>query len=156
MDSIEVMINTLDDPERGNRGMFLTVLGTSAEGADGGQVGRGNKVNRLIAYNRPSSPEAVAGKNPVNHVGKIYSVLAFKIAEDICNSVSGVNEVNIWLCSQIGQTIDKPMHASAQLSLQPGVSMKDIQPQIEAVFDNRLSHIYEFTQELCDGKISVW
>jgi S-adenosylmethionine synthetase len=156
MDSITVMINTLDDPERGNRGMYLTVLGTSAEGADGGQVGRGNKVNRLIAYNRPSSPEAVAGKNPVSHVGKIYSVLAFKIAEDICAKVTGVKEVTVWLCSQIGQTIDKPLHASAQLALQPDVSLKDVQPQIEAVFDSRLSQIYEFTQELCEGKISVW
>ena len=156
MDSIKVMINTLDDPERGNRGMYLTVLGTSAEGADGGQVGRGNKVNRLIAYNRPSSPEAVAGKNPVSHVGKIYSVQAFKIAEDICAQVSGVKEVTVWLCSQIGQTIDKPLHASAQLALQPDVSLKDVRPQIEAVFDNRLSQIYEFTQELCEGKISVW
>ncbi len=156
MDSIRVMINTLDDPERGNRGMYLTVLGTSAEGADGGQVGRGNKVNRLIAYNRPNSTEAVAGKNPVSHVGKIYSVLAFKIAEDICEHVSGVNEANIWLCSQIGQTIDKPLHASVQLSLQPGVALPDIQPQIETLFNERLSHIYEFTQDLSDGKISVW
>jgi len=156
MDSIRVMVNTLDDPERGNRGMYLTVLGTSAEGADGGQVGRGNKVNRLIAFNRPSSPEAVAGKNPVSHVGKIYSVLSFKIAEEICKIVPGVNEVYVWLCSQIGQTIDKPMHASAQVSLQPDVTLKDVQPQIEAVFDSHLSNIYEFTQELSNGIISVW
>jgi len=37
--------NTLDDPNRGENGMHLTVLGTSAEGGDCGQVGRGNKVN---------------------------------------------------------------------------------------------------------------
>jgi S-adenosylmethionine synthetase len=48
------------------------------------------------------------------------------------------------------------LHASAQLALQPGVALKDVQPQIEAIFDTRLSHIYDFTQELCDGKISVW
>jgi S-adenosylmethionine synthetase len=44
--------------------MYLTVLGTSAEGGDSGQVGRGNRVNGVIALNRPISTEAAAGKKP--------------------------------------------------------------------------------------------
>ncbi len=59
---VRVDVNTLDQPGRGEAGMYLTVLGTSAEGADGGQVGRGNKVNGVIALNRPTSTEAAAGK----------------------------------------------------------------------------------------------
>ena len=47
LDPVTVDINTLDDLARGESGMHLTVLGTSAEGGDGGQVGLGNKVNGI-------------------------------------------------------------------------------------------------------------
>ena len=60
--------------------MYLTLLGTSAEQGDSGQVGRGNRVCGLISLNRPMSVEAAAGKNPVSHVGKIYNVLAHELA----------------------------------------------------------------------------
>ncbi|MFO7972123.1 MAG: methionine adenosyltransferase [Desulfobacterales bacterium] len=63
-------VNTLDDPDRGEAGMYLTVLGTSAESGDGGQVGRGNRINGVIAFNPPSTTEAAAGKNPISHVRK--------------------------------------------------------------------------------------
>jgi len=57
-EQVRVDVNTLDDETRGEEGMYLTVLGSSAEGADYGQVGRGNKVNGVIALNRPMSTEA--------------------------------------------------------------------------------------------------
>jgi S-adenosylmethionine synthetase len=105
---VTVDVNTLDVPSRGESGMYLTVLGTSAEGADCGQVGRGNKVNGLIPFNRPMSTEAAAGKNPVSHVGKIYNLLSHKMADNVYRNVSGIREVYIWLCSQIGVAIDQP------------------------------------------------
>ena len=156
LDSIQVMINTLDDPGRGEQGMYLTVLGTSAEGADGGQVGRGNRVNRLIALNRPISNEAVAGKNPISHVGKIYSVLTNRIASDIYAHVPGIEEVYIWLCSQIGQPIDNPLATSVQLCLKEGVDLTDVKPQIEAIINNELATIHEFTLEMAEGKYQIW
>jgi S-adenosylmethionine synthetase len=62
-------INTLDAANAdGEKGIYLTVTGTSAEQADDGQVGRGNRVGRLITPSRPMSLEAVEGKNPVSHV----------------------------------------------------------------------------------------
>lgn len=82
-EQVRVDVNTLDDETRGEEGMYLTVLGTSAEGADCGQVGRGNKVNGVIALNRPMSTEAAAGKNPVSHVGKIYTFLTHFMADEI-------------------------------------------------------------------------
>ncbi|MEK6582678.1 MAG: methionine adenosyltransferase, partial [Nitrospirota bacterium] len=74
----EVHFNTLDEKGRGFGGIYLSLLGTSAEDADSGQVGRGNRVNGLISLNRPLGTEAAAGKNPVSHVGKIYNVLSHK------------------------------------------------------------------------------
>lgn len=155
-DRIHVALNTLDAPGRGEAGMYLTVLGTSAEGADGGQVGRGNKVNGVIALNRPMSTEAAAGKNPVSHVGKIYNLLTHRIADQVHRSVPGIREVYIWLCSQIGQPIDQPLIASAQLILKPSVQLAEITPQIEAVIERELGEIHTFTERLARGELKVW
>ncbi len=55
---------------------------TSVEMGDDGATGRGNRGNCLITPMRPMSIEAIAGKNPVNHVGKIYNVIAQQVAEE--------------------------------------------------------------------------
>lgn len=156
LDHITVTINTLDDPTRGEGGMYLTVLGTSAEGGDCGQVGRGNKVNGVISLNRPMGTEAAAGKNPVSHVGKIYTLLTHRIAAEIYASVPGLREVYVWLCSQIGKPIDQPLIASAQLILQKGVALADVEPQVTYVIEHELAHIHEFTARLARGELSVW
>ena len=103
LDDVVTQINLLDDPGRGESGMYLTVLGTSADGADGGEVGRGNRVNGLISFNRPMSLEAAAGKNPVSHVGKIYNLFCHMLASRIWSTVDGVDEATVWMCSQIGR-----------------------------------------------------
>jgi S-adenosylmethionine synthetase len=153
---VRVDVNTLDQPGRGEAGMYLTVLGTSAEGADSGQVGRGNKVNGVIALNRPMSTEAAAGKNPVSHVGKIYNLLAHRIADEVYKEVPGIREVYIWLCSQIGQPIDQPLIASAQLVLRPNLSLSSISDEVKAVIERELANIYDFTQRLARGEFPVW
>jgi S-adenosylmethionine synthetase len=156
MQSVTVELNTLDDPQRGEGGMYLTVLGTSAEGADCGQVGRGNRVNGVIAFNRPSTTEAAAGKNPVSHVGKIYNLLSHEIADHVYREVDGVREATIWLCSQIGKPIDQPMMADAQLILEQGASLEDVRQQVTAVMDRELASIHDFTQRLAQGELKVW
>ena len=156
LDAIHIAINTLDQPGRGEDGMYLTVLGTSAEGGDCGQVGRGNKVNGVIALNRPMGTEAAAGKNPISHVGKIYTLLTHRIAQEIYTQVPGLSEVYIWLCSQIGNPIDQPLIASAQLILQPGVALADIKPAVEPIVEHELSAIHEFTSRLAKGELPVW
>ncbi len=155
-DNVVVDLNTLDVPGRGEDGMYLTVLGTSAEGADSGQVGRGNKVNGVIALNRPMSTEAAAGKNPVSHVGKIYNLLTHRIAGEIYEAVPGIREVSVWLCSQIGHPIDDPLIASAQLILDDEVSLESVRGDVEAVMERELANIYDFTARLTRGELSVW
>jgi len=155
-DKVTIDLNTLDVEGRGEDGMYLTVLGTSAEGGDCGQVGRGNKVNGVIALNRPMSTEAAAGKNPISHVGKIYTFLTHYVADDIYKNVPGVAEVYVWLCSQIGQPIDRPLIASAQLVLKPHVDLTDIQRPVEEVIEHELADIYNFTKRLTRGEFCVW
>lgn len=156
IDSLTVEINTLDDSERGEDGMYLTVLGTSAEGGDCGQVGRGNKVNGVIALNRPMGTEAAAGKNPVSHVGKIYTLLTHQIAAQVYEQIPGLREVYIWLCSQIGKPIDEPLIASAQLIPQPGVDLDAIKADVSHIIQAQLDAIDDFTKRLAQGELSVW
>lgn len=155
IDSISIDINTLDDPSRGEGGMYLTVLGTSAEGGDGGQVGRGNRVNGVIPFNRPQTTEAAAGKNPVNHVGKIYNILSHEIATRIYRDVAGIREVVLYLCSQIGRPVDRPLIAWAQLALEPGVNIDDIQTEVATLVDHELETIEQFTARLAEGQYPV-
>ncbi|MDI6892878.1 MAG: methionine adenosyltransferase [Actinomycetota bacterium] len=152
---VYVYLNTLDKKGRGMGGMYLSVLGTSAEDADSGEVGRGNRVNGVIALNRPMGTEAAAGKNPVSHVGKIYSILTHKIANEIYQEVPGIREVYVWLCSQIGAPIDQPKIASAQLILEPGVLFDSTSKKVKEIMDRELANIDKFCEELVRGKYPV-
>ena len=145
---IKVDINVLDDTRRADDGMYLTVLGISAEGADSGQVGRGNKVNGVISLNRPQSAEAHAGKNPVSHVGKIYSYFSSHLAEEIAAKVPGIHEVYVQLCSQIGKPIDTPLTTSLKLILEPRFALRDVKQAAETVVHDELSRMNEFTMRL--------
>jgi S-adenosylmethionine synthetase len=156
-DKVNVYINTLDVEGRGVDGLFLTVLGTCADGADSGQVGRGNKVNGVISLNRPIGTEAAAGKNPVSHVGKIYNALTHQIARKICANVPEVAETCVWLLSQIGMPIDQPAIAAAQVVMnEDSILDKRIQGRINEVIDAELANIEDFCEKLTYGKISVW
>ncbi|MDP1797253.1 MAG: methionine adenosyltransferase [Planctomycetaceae bacterium] len=155
LDRVDVQINTLDDPHRGLGGMYLTVLGTSAEGADGGEVGRGNRVNGLISLNRPMTLEAAAGKNPVSHVGKIYNLLSHQLAHQIQSRVPGVREVYVWLCSQIGRPLDDPLATSVEMDLAPGLHRSDIESTVREIIDEELQNVDRLIERLCRGELPV-
>lgn len=150
-----VHFNTLDEKGRGLGGVYLSLLGTSAEDADSGQVGRGNRVNGLISLNRPLGTEAAAGKNPVSHVGKIYNVLAHKIAKEIYEKIEGIKEVYVLLLSRIGTPIDEPQVATAQVLLEKGRRIGEIAKTAEEIFDREFAGINKFCMELSRGKYPV-
>jgi len=154
-ESVTVELNTLDKRGRGLDGVYLTVLGTSAESGDSGQVGRGNRTNGVIPLNRPYCSEAAAGKNPVSHVGKIYNTLTHKIAGEVYRRVSGLEEVYIWLLSQIGKPIDQPAVAAVQVVMKNGDSFENVRKEIAEVVDQQLEGIGKFTEQLANGEIAI-
>jgi len=153
--SVDLHLNALDKEDRGLGGIYLSLLGTSAESADSGQVGRGNRVNGLISLNRPMGTEAAAGKNPVSHVGKIYNVLAHETAEKIYRNVEGIEEVYVLLLSRIGSPVSLPQMASAQVLLKKGLKLKDISKEISSIIEKELSHISAFCNKLSEGRFPV-
>ena len=147
-------LNTLDIPGRGLQGIYTTVTGTSAEDADGGEVGRGNRVNGIIPLNRPVSSEAAAGKNPVSHIGKIYNLLSHRIAARIYKEVPDVSEVYVWLLSEIGTPIDQPQIATAQLIMKKG-NVKYVEKESTEIIEKELENIQAFSMELVAGKCPI-
>jgi S-adenosylmethionine synthetase len=147
----EIVVNALDDQDQ----LYTTVLGTSAENGDSGQVGRGNRVNGLISLSRPMTLEAAAGKNPVSHVGKIYNLLAHQMADRIHRSSGAIEEVYVWLCSRIGQPLDQPWSVSIQLALTSDAILGDVQRKIDEIVEADLSNVYRLTDRLMRGEFSV-
>lgn len=151
---VEVFINTADDEESGS--IYLTVTGTSAEMGDDGSVGRGNRCNGLITPNRPMSMEATSGKNPINHVGKLYNLLSNRIANDIAKNVPGIQDVHIRILSQIGKPIDQPLIASAQVIPEEGANMAMIKSESEAIIDQWLADVTKMTEMIANGEIETF
>ena len=155
LDRLAIDINALDRAGHGVAGMYLTVLGTSAESGDSGQVGRGNRVNGLISLNRPMTLEAAAGKNPLGHVGKIYNLLAHRIADEIYASSAAVEEAYVWICSRIGAPLSQPWSVSVQLALTADATIADIEEDVKQIVGRELADIASFTARLAHGELNV-
>ena len=146
--------NSGDDPKRGS--YYLTVTGTSAEQGDDGNTGRGNRVNGLISPMRQYSMEATAGKNPVNHTGKLFNAVAILAADRITKEVPGVREAYVRILSRIGSPIDQPQIASAAVVLEKGRSFSQVQPKVQSVLDESLAEIRNVTQLILAQKIVLF
>jgi S-adenosylmethionine synthetase len=127
--SPELVVNAADDLARGE--VYLTVTGTSAEAGDDGEVGRGNRANGLITPFRPMTLEADAGKNPLTHVGKIYSLIAPRIAAAIVEQVDSVEEAHCALVGRIGAPVFEPSLVSLELRIAPEAPFLAIQRRAE-------------------------
>lgn len=150
-----VHVNVLDRRGAGEAGTYLTLLGTSAEAGDSGEVGRGNRVCRIISLRRPASAEAAPGKNPVAHVGKIYNVLAQVLAEDIYKKVPGLLDVTVWITSQIGQPISSPQSVVVEVIPASGTTRSVVRPQIQREVQLAFSHMKSFCKALTQGLYGV-
>ncbi|MFP3215790.1 MAG: methionine adenosyltransferase [Vulcanisaeta sp.] len=153
--NVDVAVNVADKPEHGI--YYLTVTGTSAEHGDDGATGRGNRANGLITPMRPMTMEATAGKNPVSHIGKLYNVLANKIADRIYGEVKGLREVYVYLLSQIGKPIDEPLIANIELLLEPNIELTgEIKNEVEGIVNEELDRITTLTELVIRNKVTLF
>jgi S-adenosylmethionine synthetase len=149
--ALEWRLNNLDARGRGADGAYLTVTGTSAEDADSGQVGRGNRVGGLIAHARPTSGEAAAGKNAVAHAGKVYGALSHHLAGRVHARCPQLLEVYVHLMARIGEPVDRPW-AAVQVILPRGMTLGDIEPAIREVIEAELAGLPAFRDGLLRGE----
>jgi S-adenosylmethionine synthetase len=151
---VTIHVNTADDYDEGS--VYLTTTGTSAEQGDDGSVGRGNRANGIITPNRPMSMEATSGKNPVNHIGKIYNLLSTEIAQAAVEEVEGIRQLQVRLLSQIGEPIDQPHVADAEVVTEEGVDVADVRPDVGAAIDRELADVTSVTEAVIDGDLSTF
>ena len=144
LDRVTVDINTLDDPARGEAVTYSPSSALQLEGGDCGQVGRRNKVSGIISFNRPAGSEAAAGKNPVSHVGKIYTLLTHQLAAEIHASVPA-------FAKSMSAPVNQPAIASAQLILEAGCALANVSDFVKAVIERGLANMSRFTDQLIRG-----
>jgi S-adenosylmethionine synthetase len=128
-----------------NDEIYLTCSGSSIESGDEGLVGRGNRVNGLITPLRPMNLEGANGKNPVYHVGKLYNVVAQRIARELHEIFGGYVEVH--LVSATGQPLATPWRTLVRMS-QTGATQNEVRLVVEKV----LSSISTLTREIIYGR----
>jgi S-adenosylmethionine synthetase len=152
--TVNVDVNTADDDANGDA--FLTFTGTSAECGDDGAVGRGNRVTGLITPFRTASLEAAAGKNPISHVGKIYNVLSFLVAQDVVKEVPEVHEVSVYILSQIGHPLDQPLIATATVKPVKGSLTPAVAEKVKAVLNKRLENVNDLRKLMAEQKVKLY
>ncbi len=152
---VNIYVNTGDDPSRGDHGgLYLVVTGTSAEQGDDGATGRGNRANGLITPFRPMSLEAAAGKNPVNHIGKLYNIVAFRAADEIA-SLDHVEEVYVKLISQIGKPINQPLLGYISINAPEDVYAR-IRHRAAEILEKHLDSINELWRDVLEGSVTLY
>ena len=148
---VEIFVNTADNPADGS--VYITVTGTSAEAGDDGQVGRGNRPNGLITPYRPMTLEAAAGKNPVSHVGKIYSAVANIIANRVVNEIEEIEEAYCYMVSQIGKPITEPQACDVKVRTKRDI--KGIEEVIKKIAEEEIAQIPEIWKGYVEKKFTV-
>jgi S-adenosylmethionine synthetase len=149
---VAAIVNAGDDIERGR--MYLTVTGSSAEAGDDGEVGRGNRVSGLITPYRWTTMEAAAGKNPVTHVGKLYQVVARRIAERIVED--DADGASCMLVSRIGTPIDEPAIVDVGLEALRGRSIGALESDVQAIARDELGRLGGLQASLVAGEIDLF
>lgn len=148
---VEIFINTADNPEGGS--VYITVTGTSSEAGDDGQVGRGNRPNGLITPYRPMTLEAAAGKNPVSHVGKIYSAVANLIANRVVKEIEEIEEAYCYMVSQIGKPITEPQACDVKVRTKKDI--KGIEELIKKIAEEEIAKIPEIWKGYVEKKFQI-
>jgi S-adenosylmethionine synthetase len=134
---IVLNINTKDK----DNGGYITAFGTALDKGDYGAVGRGNRYNGIININRETNIEAVSGKNPVHHTGKLYTIISQDIANEIYRKFRVENYVNI--ATQNGLPLTNPLYVVVKLC--ENSINKD---EIEDIVNKKIKNIKKYTNRI--------
>jgi S-adenosylmethionine synthetase len=148
-----VEVNAADRPELGQ--LYLTVTGTSAESGDDGQVGRGNRLNGLITPGRPMSLEAVSGKNPITHVGKVYNDACHDVAHALVAELAQVARAECLMVSRIGRPIAEPALVEVKVATYHPNHAAALHKPIEEVVRRVLAELAEGRRTSADSRSPV-
>lgn len=147
---VSVSLNTRDNPNKSD--YYLTLTGSSIESGDEGVVGRGNRYNGIIPFTRHMSMEACCGKNPIYHVGKLYTAISSIISEEIFH-LTGL-ETYVYLTSQMGRSLSDPWSACVEVCGREATSTEH--QMIEEVVERALFNANETTRKIVKGELNLF
>ncbi len=136
---VELYINTQDQRSNDARGHYLLATGSALDHGEEGMVGRGNRSRGIISSIRPYSMEAIAGKNPVYHVGKVYGYIVDVLAQQIAQQFEC--ECHVMVVTRNGDPLFNP----DQLAVQTTHSL-DAQ-EVKRIIEQEL-HTRHWTEEI--------
>lgn len=137
VDEFTLHLNKRDIRGRG----YLAPFGTCLGKGDIGAVGRGNRYSGLITPGRSMSVEAPAGKNLVHHAGKLYTILAQRIADFLFDHFGVENEVIV--TSRVGSGLADPSSVCVNVAEDCGPAEK-----VESVVRQYVAEFDKISQEL--------
>lgn len=126
---------------------YLTALGSVADTGDVGVVGRGNRVNGLITPMRPMSIEAPAGKNPLDHTGKIYNVMATRLARRVHEELGGPAQIHIFTSKEA------PLEQPDEVVVRTPNSDA---PRLYSIVAEAIASSGDLTAEFIEEGITLW
>ena len=91
--------------------------------------------------------EAAAGKNPITHVGKLYNLVANRIARAVVAEVPGVREASCYLVSRIGSPITEPEVMDVKVRLEDPAQLAQLRPRISEVARAQLATVTTLWRE---------
>lgn len=147
---VEIFLNTRDDPKKSD--YYLTLTGSAIESGDEGVVGRGNRYNGIIPFTRHMTLEACCGKNPVYHVGKLYTVICDQISAEIYESLK--LETYVYMTSQMGRGLVDPWFVCIEVCGKK--AEKHEQEMIKLIIDRNLANASETTLKIVNGEINLY
>lgn len=100
--SIDLKVNTKDTTDK----KYFALWGTALSKGDVGAVGRGNRPQGFISGLRPSTNEAMSGKNPNHFAGIVCQLVAQDISKTIY-SLTGLKNV-VYITANNGDRLDEP------------------------------------------------
>lgn len=101
-EKFSIFLNTKD----GIDSAYITPFGTALGKGDCGVVGRGNRINGVIDGFGPSTCEAPSGKNPMHHAGKLYTIGAQLIADQLI--LEGAEHAKVLIATDNGRPLLNP------------------------------------------------
>ncbi|HTY15578.1 MAG TPA: methionine adenosyltransferase [Methanoregulaceae archaeon] len=153
-EEIDVSVNTADSTKEGE--IYITKSGLSCEAGDDGQAGRGNRANGLNTPFRSMSLEAVAGKNPVSHTGKIYNILSKEIAERTVFGSPGIEDCLVTMVSYVGRNVDDPKSMTAKVVLGKGMGLEAVRQEIKKCAGDVLNETGTISGRIIAGAYTIF
>ncbi|MFB6719665.1 methionine adenosyltransferase [Kribbella sp. NPDC056345] len=144
---ITIRLNVADDHDK----VYLTALGSVADTGDVGVTGRGNRSNGLITPMRPMSIEAPAGKNPLDHTGKLYGLSAQAIADVLAADLDA--RIEVFIHTAKGSPTSEP--DDVVVNVDRAVDQDEAR-HIHAVIDREIQRLPVRSRELITKGIELW